>query len=164
MTAMAFHHVIATLGPGTQVRVLFTDLTSEELAKQFIRPYEQGKPFFAGHELISPHELRSIHIIRTRSPDRTERDEINRKDRERNDRLNARGSGLVLISGGAGHAPEDIAEVGEDITHSVIKGPPGFRANRWQPAVSAFKVIAGIVAAVVATVAAAGLVWRFGWN
>ena len=158
MTAMAFHHVIATLGTDRQVRVLFADLTLEELAKQFINPYEQGKPFFAGHELISPHELRSIHIIRTRSPDRTERDEINRKDRERNDRLNARGSGLVLISGGAGHAPEDIAEVGEDITHSVIKGPPGYRANQWQPAVIAFRSVWGIVA----TVIAAGLIWRFG--
>ena len=164
MAAMAFHHVFATLGPEKQARMLFVDLTSKELVKQFIKPYEQGKPFFAGHELISPHNLRSIHIIRTRGLDRTERDEINRKDRERIDRLNASGSGLVLISAGAGHAPEDIAEAGEDITHSVIKGPPGFRANRWQPAVSAFKVIAGIVAAVVATVAAAGLVWRFGWN
>jgi hypothetical protein len=164
MAAMAFHHVIATLGPGTQVRVLFTDLTSEELAKQFIRPYEQGKPFFAGHELISPHELRSIQIIRTQRPGRTERDEINRKDRDRIDRLNASGSGLVLISAGAGHEPEDIAEAGEDVTHTVIKGPPGFRANRWQPAAIAFRGVWGIVAAITSTVVAAGLIWWFRWR
>jgi hypothetical protein len=164
MAAKSFHHVLATLGSDKQVRVLFADLTGDELKQQFIKPYERGKSFFAGHDLISPHELRSIKIIRTRRPDEAEREELNRRDRERIEEFNAAGPGLVLIGGAAGHEPGDIAEVGEDITHTVIKGPPGFRANRWQPAVVALSGVWGIVAAVVSAVVGAGLVFWLNWR
>jgi len=161
---MAFHHVIATIGPEQKLRVLFADLTSEQLAERFVRPYEQGKSFFSGHELISPHDLRSIHIIRTQRPDRTERDEICRKEREQIDRLNASGSDLVMISVGTGNEPGDITAAGEDITHTVIKGPPGFNANRGQVAASVFKWTVGIVAAVIGSVVAAGILARLNWR
>lgn len=160
----AFHHVLATLGPDKTIRMLFTDLTKDELVKRFITPYEQGRPFFSGNELISPHELRSIHIIRTQRPDKTERDDINRKDLEKINRLNATGSGLVVISAGAGHEPQDIAEVGEDITHNLIQGPPGYRANRWQATIGALKSVWGIATAVISTVLAAGIVWWLNWR
>lgn len=161
---MAFHHVLALLGPEKKTRMLFTDLTSKELAKRFITPYEQGQTFFAGNELISPHELQAIHIIRTQRSDKTERQEINRKEREAIDRLNASDSGLVVISAGAGNEPQDIASAGEDITHTLLKGPPGYRANRWQAMTGALKSVWGIATAVLGTVLAAGIVWWLNWR
>lgn len=161
---MAFHHVLATLGREEKVRMLFADLTSEELAQRFIKPYEQGKSFFAGNELISPYDLRSIHIIRTQRSDKAERDDINRKEREAIDRFNMSGSGLVVISAGAGDEPREIAGVGEDLTHTLIKGPPGFRAKRWQGVPGAFKSMWGIVATIIGTVVSAGIVWWLKWR
>lgn len=161
---MAFHHVLVFLGPEKKPRMLFADLTSRELATRFITPYEQGRPFFVGNELISPHDLRAIHIIRTQRSDKTEREEINRKDREGIDRINASGSRLVVIGAGAGNEPEDITGAGEDITHTLIKGPPGYRANRWRTTIGVLKSVWGIVAAVISTVLAAGIMWYLNWR
>ena len=157
--SMSYHHVIAKVGTEEGFRVLFTDLTVEELSKRFIKPYEKGDSFFSGKDLISPNDLRSVQIIRTERQDEIERDEINRKDRESIDRLNDSDSGGMFVSVGGGYEPQDIAEAGEDLTHTFIRGCPGFKAGRWEPSIKGIAWIGSIVAAVVA----AGIVKWLGW-
>lgn len=156
---MPFHHVIAKVGSEDEQRVLFADLSVDELKKRFIQPYEKGVAFFSGNDLISPSDLRSIQIIRTERSDQIERDEINRKDREHIDSLNDPSSGVFFLSVGGGYQPQDIAEVGIDLTHDFIKGHPGFRAGRWEPSIKALAWAGGVVA----TIVAAGVVKWLGW-
>ena len=156
---MNFHHVIAKVGTDDKPRVLFADLSVDELNERFVGPYEKGRAFFSGNDLISPADLRSVQIIRTDRSSETERDEINRKDRESIDRLNDSSSSVFFVSLGGGYEPQDIAEVGVDLTHDLIKGPPGFKAGKWEPSKKALAWIGGIVA----TVVAAGVVKWLGW-
>ena len=156
---MTFYHVIAKLEPEESSRVLFSDLSENDRCSQFITPYEKAVSFFSGNDLISPTTLQSVQIILTVKSDETEREEINRKDRENIDRLNSSDSGVFFVSVGGGYDPEDIAEVGDDVTHSFIKGPPGFKANRWSPSLKVVSWVGGIVA----VVSAAGLVKWLGW-
>ena len=79
------------------------------MCERFVKPYEKGNPFFSGNDLISPNDLRSVQIIRTERQNEVERDEINRKDRERIDRLNNSDSGVFFVSIGGGYEPQDIA-------------------------------------------------------
>lgn len=156
---MPYYHVIAKINAENKYQCLFADLSVGDLKKNFIRPYERGKSFFSGNDLFSSLDLRSVQIIRTEHPDKLERDEINRKDREQIDEINRRGE-LVIFSFGGGYEPEDIARAGEDLTHSFIKGPPGFKANKFVPSVKAFGWIAGVISAVII----AGLIKWLGWK
>ncbi|GAB5605378.1 hypothetical protein [Sideroxyarcus sp. TK5] len=156
---MPYHHVIAKVGTEVKFRELFTDLTFEDLSERFVKPYEKGTSFFSGNDLISPNDLRSVQIIRTERKNEVERDEINRKDRESIDRLNNSSSSVFIVSVGGGYEPQDIAEAGEDLTHTFIKGHPGFKAGRWDPSIKVVAWVGGIVA----TVIAAGIVKWLGW-
>jgi hypothetical protein len=156
---MSYHHVIAKVGMEEKFRVLFTDLTVEELSVRFVNPYEKGTSFFSGNDLISPNELRSIQIIRTERRNEIERDEINRKSREKIDRLNNSSSSFFIVSVGEGYEPQDITEAGEGLTHTFIKGHPGFKAGRLEPSKKLIAWVGGIVASVVA----AGIVKWLGW-
>jgi hypothetical protein len=156
---MPYHHVIAKVAAEEKFRVLFTDLTVEELAERFVKPYEKGNPFFSGNDLISPNELRSVQIIRTERQNEVEREELNRKDREKFDRLNSSGSGIFVLTVAGGYDPQDIAEAGQDLTHTFIKGHPGYKAGRWEPSIKVIAWIGGIVAAVTT----AGIIKWLGW-
>lgn len=156
---MSFHHVIAKVGSEDKPRVLFADLSVDKLKERFVGPYEKGQAFFSGNDLISPNDLRSVQIIRTDRSSETERDEINRKDRESIDRRNDSSSGVFFVGLGGGYEPQDIAEVGVDLTHDLIKGPPGFKVDKWEPSLKAIAWVGGIIA----TVAAAGIVKWLGW-
>lgn len=156
---MPYYHIIAKVGAEEEFRVLFTDLTDEELRERFIKPYESGNSFFSSNDLISPNDLRSIQIIRTEHQNEVERDEIYRKDRERIDLINNSDSDFILGFIGGGYAPQDIVESGEDLTHTLIKGPPGFKAKRWDPSMKIVAWIGGIVA----TVVTAGIVKWLDW-
>lgn len=156
---MPFHHVIAKIGTEENFRCLFSDLSIADLHKRFVVPYEQGKSFFSGNDLIAPCDLRSLHIIRTQRLDQTERDEINRIERANIDEINRSNDGFYFFSVGGGYEPQDILQVGNDITHIVINGPPGFKAGRWVPSIKFLAWVGGIIA----TVFAAGLVKWFGW-
>ena len=156
---MSFHHVIAKIGSEDKPRVLFTDLSADALKERFVKPYEKGQAFFAGNDLVAPSDLRSVQIIQTDRSDETERNEINRKDRESIDRLNDPSSGVFFLSLRGGYEPQDIADVGVDVTHDFIKGHPGFKAGKWEPSMKALAWIGGVVA----TVLAAGAVKWLGW-
>ncbi|NTU49728.1 MAG: hypothetical protein HGA87_02330 [Desulfobulbaceae bacterium] len=155
---MPYHHVIAKLVSEDKFRCLFSDLSVLELRQNFVAPYEGGKSFFVGNDLISPLDLRSIQIVCTESPDQIERDEINRVSRERINEIN-RSSGIFIVSIGGGYAPQDIAHAGEDVTHTFIKGPPGFKAGQLAHSVKVLKWIGGIIAAVIAAGIAKWLDW-----
>ncbi len=156
---MSYYHVIAKVGAEERFCSLFTDINVEELRERFVKPYENGTSFFSGNALISPNDLRSIQIIRTERQNEVERDEINRKDRESIDRLNNSSSSVFIVSVGGGYEPQDIAEAGEDCTHTFIKGHPGFKARNWEPFIKVIAWVGGIVA----TVVAAGIVKWLGW-
>jgi len=156
---MAYYHVIAKAGAEEKFCELFTDLNEKELTERFVRQYEKGDSFFSGNNLISPYDLRSINIIRTLRKNEVERDEINRNYRERIDRLNNPDDGLFVIDPGPGYEPQDIADAGEDLTHTFIKGSPGFKAGRWKPWWKVFAWVASIVAAIIA----AGIIKKLGW-
>lgn len=157
---MAYHHVIAKVGETDKYRVLFADLSLADLKKRFIAPYERGNSFFSGNDLVVPSDLRSVQIVRTESTEQEEREHINKESRAQIDKINRESSWAVFISPGSGYQPEDIAEAGEDVTHSVIKGPPGFRAGKWGTSAKVVAWVAGIVAVVVA----AGVIKWLGWG
>lgn len=163
LTAMAdnmtYHHVIAKVGSGDKFRCLFSDISAADLRKKFILPYERGTGFFCGSDLISPAEIRSLKIVRTNNPDEVERAEINRADQARIDEFNRTSGGLTIIGFGGGYEPEDIEGAGEDVTHVLIKGPPGFKAGRWAPSKKVMGWFFGILASVVAAGAAKWLGW-----
>lgn len=159
LKSMAYYHLIAKVGSEERCRELFTDLTEKELTDCFVRYYEKGDSFFSGNNLISPYDLRSINIIRTLRKNEVEWDEINRNYCERINRLNNPDDGLFVIDLGRGYEPQDIADAGEDLTHTFIKGSPGFKAGRWKPWQKVFAWVAGIVA----TIIAAGIIKWLGW-
>ena len=157
---MTYHHVIAKIGQNDKVRVLFSDLSLADLKKRFIAPYERGISFFSGNNLVAPSDLRSVQVVRTERTGGEERERINNESLAQIDKINRESDGLVFISPGSGYDPEDIAEAGEDVTHSVIKGPPGFRAGKWGASTKVLAWVAGIIAVVVA----AGVIKLLGWS
>lgn len=156
---MGYYHVIAKVGADAKIRCLFSDLSYEELREQFMKPYERGRSCFSGNDLISPYGLASVEVVSTESSDQVEREEINRVDRKRIDEFNRNSFHAVLISVGGGYEPEDIARAGNDITHTLIKGPPGFRSHTLHVSKKVGAWIAGIIATVVATGIAKWLGW-----
>jgi len=157
---MAYHHVIAKVGQNDKFCVLFADLSLADLKKRFIAPYERGISFFSGNDLVAPAELRSVHVVKTERAEQEDRERINNESRAVIDKINRESAWAVIISPGSGYDPEDIAEAGEDITHSVIKGPPGYRAGKWGNSTKVLAWVAGIVAVVVA----AGVIKWLGWS
>lgn len=157
---MTYHHVIAKVGQSDKFRILFADLSLADLKKRFIAPYERGRSFFSGNDLVVPSDLRSVQVVRTAHAEQDERERINQESLAQIDKINRESTGVVFISPGSGYDPEDIAEAGEDVTHSVIKGPPGFRAGKWGNPAKVLAWIAGIVAVVIA----AGVIKWLGWS
>jgi len=157
---MAYHHVIAKTGQNDRFCVLFADLSLAELKKRFIAPYERGISFFAGNDLVAPSDLRSLQVVKTEHPEQKEREDINKESCAQIDKINRESPGMMFTSPGSGYDPEDIIVAGEDITHSVIKGPPGFRAGKWGTSTKVLAWVAGIVAVVVA----AGVIKWLGWS
>jgi len=156
---MSYYHVIAKIGKDENFHILFTDLTVEELSKNFVTPYKKNNPFFSGNDLIQPNDLQSIQVIRTERPNEDERNEINRKSQEHINRINDSYGDIFLVSPGRGYSPQDIAEVGEDVTKTFIKEPPGFKARSSEPLMKILAWVAGIIA----TVFTAGIVKWLGW-
>jgi len=50
---------------------------------------------------------------------------------ERDAAFNKSSPSVVLLGFAHGYDPQDIAEVGDDLTHDLIKGPPGSKAGWW---------------------------------
>lgn len=156
---MAYHHVIAKVGAEDKWRVLFSDLSEDQLKKCFIRAYASGKQFLSGHEVVASQDLRSVQIVRTEGTEQVVRDRINEEDLAHIRKLNSTGD-LVIISPGRGYEPEDILDAGADVTSTYIKGPPSYSPRWWTSSMKVLAWLAGIVAVAVA----AGIVKWLGWS
>lgn len=156
---MPYFHVIGKLNYSDEARVLFSDLSQEDLKRDFIKPYERGSTFFSGSELIDSRTITQIRIIETPRVEALEREEINRADLKSIDEMNRQSSGVVLLSLGAGYEPEDIAEAGEDVSRQFIKGAPGFKRGFASHITPMFGWMAGIISAVIAS----GISKWLGW-
>lgn len=156
---MTYYHVVARVGAETISRVLFEDLTSKELKKQFLKPYWKGQKFFSGNELILPNDLRLLRIIQTHRPSAEERAEINAKASEAINRFNRANPSVVIIGAGRGYDPEDIADVGVDLTANLTKGPPGRRAGPF----GVPKAVVAWIGGILATLITAGILRWLEW-
>ena len=156
---MSYYHVIAKTTKNDKYFCLFADLSATELVTRLVKPYEKGTTFFSGSDLHAPTDLSSLKIVKTERPDQVERDDLNQKDRENIDEINRSSPHVTFISAGGGYDAEDIEEAGDDVTQSFIKGPPGFKANRFTPPLKVLGWIGGVAAAVIATGIAKWLGW-----
>jgi hypothetical protein len=122
---MSYFHVIAKLNSNKDQSCIFSDLSSKELNKKFIKPYEKGLDFLSQNTVVRVSELEAIHIIETENNIDIELKVIQLKSREKIDRIN-RESNVKFLSIGRGYGQEDIIEAGTDVTQTYIKGPPGY--------------------------------------
>lgn len=107
--------------------MLFSDLSQDDLRREFVKPYERGESFFSGSELIDSKAITRIRIINTQRVEALEREEIFRADQEYMDEFNRQSHGVFFMGIGAGYEPEHIAEAGEDVSKQLIKGATGFK-------------------------------------
>jgi hypothetical protein len=158
---MSYYHVVISLDDGSQLlRVVFNDLSELQLRTQFVRPYAKGEDLVCGNEIIPVARIRKRHIVRTTRPEKVERDALNAKSLAEIDAMNRQPGGVIFLSAGRGYDPDDILEVGEDVTSQYIQGPPGHASrsgilgalfnNQW---------ILAIVSGLVVT----GVAWWLGW-
>ncbi len=159
---MPFYQVlIATESEPGKLRTVLTDLSKAQLLAQFVQPYRKGLDLVCGNEIVSLASLRRVHIVRTERTDEQERSALSEKSLKEIEAINRAADGLVFLNPGRGFEPEDILEVGADVTAEFISGPPGsapglqrvFRllSNQWVVAVGAGLIVAGIV-------------WWLGWS
>src|SRR5688572_27002879 len=123
-----FHVLISLASAPDRLRVALSDLTEDELTNRFVKPYGRGKDLLCGNEAIPIAEVRKRHIVRTAGTEAMEREAYNVKDRARIDELN-RSSRVVFITTGAGFDPEDLLEIGDDVTGQYLKGTAGYAAR-----------------------------------
>jgi len=159
---MSFYQVLIAIEPQPdKLRCILRDLSEPRLLAQFVEPYRKGRDLVCGNEIIPIASLRKVHVVRTERDDAEERESLNAKSRRELEAINREPGGVVFLSLGRGYDPEDILEVGEDVTAGYISGPPGaaqdpspvlrFLSNQWIVAVGTGLIVAGIV-------------WWFGWG
>lgn len=159
---MPFYQVLVAIEPEPdKLRRILTDLSEPQLSAQFVQPYRKGIDLICGNELVSLASLRKVHIVRTERTDTQERSALNDKSLKEIEAINREPGGVVFLSLGRGYEPEDILEVGTDVTAEFISGPPGnaqglqrvlrLLSNQWVVTVGAGLIVAGIV-------------WWLGWS
>lgn len=161
---MPYYHVIAKTVDEDKYQCLFADLSMRQLKKQFVRPYGKDASFFSGNDLFSPSKLRSILIVRTDLPDEVVRNEMYRAGQRQEDDWNRNSESCFYLGLGRGNDPEDIVEGGEDVTRSLLKGPPGFRTNRFARPIRFLLAVLAIIGTIIAGVIVAGITTRLGWR
>lgn len=159
---MPFYHVlISSASEPTKLRAILTDLSEDRLAKQFLRPYRKGQNIICGNEVISIDDVRKVHVVRTERDNEAERATLNERSHTEIRELNSQSDSFFILSPGRGYDPEDILEIGEDVTGQVLSGPPGHGAlpnpflslfgNQWVVAVGTGIIVAAII-------------WLLGWT
>ena len=124
---MHYYHVIAKTKKDENYQCLFFDLSAEDLKKRFVKPYHSGKSYFSLNNVIAPTTLVSLQIIRTERKAEIELDELSKAYTARIDKDNHAHDAQFFVIGLGYYGMQDIAEAGEDVTHSFIKGPPGHK-------------------------------------
>lgn len=128
---MPYYQVLVAAEPeADKLRCIFTDLSEPQLLARFVKPYRNGMDLICGNEVVPIAALRKIHIVRTARKDQQERSDLNAKSRKEIESINREPGGVVFLSLGRGYDPDDILEVGEDVTAEFISGPPGGAHNQ----------------------------------
>ena len=158
---MAFHHVLLTLNEApSKPRCVLSDLSAEQLEKQFLFPYRKGKNILCGNQVIHVTNIKSVQIIRTEKTSELELAVIQDRSFKEMQEFNRRSDSFIIISPGRGYDAEDIVEAGEHITSQHIIGTPGHGTsssllkllnNQWVVAIGTGLIVAA-------------LVWWFGWG
>lgn len=159
---MPFHHVLLALeSEPTKLRCVLTDLTEEDLKAKFLRPYRKGQNIFCGNEVIPVSQIRKLHIVRTTHENEVERSALQERSFNEIQEFNRQSDSIVLINPERGYDPEDILEVGEDVTATFVSGSLGhavvptpvveFLNNQWVVTIGTGLIVAA-------------LVWWFGWS
>lgn len=159
---MPFYQILVAIEPEPdKLRCLLRDLSEPQLLAQFVKPYRSGRDLICGNQIVPVTALRKIHIIRTAREDEREREALNEKSLKEIEAINRKPGGLLFLSPGRGYEPEDIFEVGADVTAEFISGPPGvtYGQNRLSHLLSNPWVVAVGTGLIVA-----GIVWWLGWS
>jgi hypothetical protein len=155
-----YYHVIVKLNDAPDKRVcLFSDLSENQLKKQFVRPYKRGIPILADGNVINTMAIRTTTIKRTVKTSEEERKTIQEESARKIEKFNRESRRAFILSFGHGYAPADIAEAGEDVSSRYIMGPPGGKSGGIVQAAINHPWISAIATAVIA----AGIVKALGW-
>lgn len=157
-----FYHILLSLEPEpTKLRSILVNLSERELMDKFLVPYRKGKNIVCANEIIPVANIRKLHIVRTARDNESERVALQERSFKEIQEFNRQSRSVVLISPGRGYDPEDILEVGEDVTNTVVAGPPGHASspnpvigilsNPWVVAIGTGLIVAAVV-------------WWLGWS
>jgi len=123
---MVYFHVLVKLGAASSpYEKVVTDVSESELRHTFVTKYKKGTDIFIGGRLIKVSDINSVLIVRTEESDEITRERINSDSLDRISKMNRESDGVVFISAGSGYDPEDILELGENVTSEYITEPPG---------------------------------------
>jgi hypothetical protein len=123
---MPFHHVLVELkSEPKKLRCILSDLSEDELAGKFLRPYRQKRDIVCDRETIRFSQIRKLHIVRTEHQNATERDVLRDQISKEIEKFNWQSDSVMLFNVSRGNAPEDILRIGEDVTAVIISGPLG---------------------------------------
>jgi hypothetical protein len=159
---MPYFQVLLSVEPEPEkLVVLFSDLSESELNARFVKPYARGADLVSGNHIYRLQSIRRVHVVKTEKPDREERDALHDRSIRETEDLNRSSSGLVFLSLGRGSDPEDILEVGADVTAEFITGPPG---HSHRPGVLGQILGNQWVMTICTGLLVAFLVWWFKWQ
>jgi hypothetical protein len=153
---MPYYHVLLSLDASSEAeRCVFRDLDEGALKASFVSRYRAGKDVLSSGEIIPLASIRKVRIIATEHQMDAALSELDARKEVDREELN-RGAGGVVFLGGMGSSPNDIAEVGQNVTSQFIKDVPGspmrgglvarVLENPWLVAIGGTVVAAGITA------------------
>ena len=123
---MAYFYVLVKLGAASSpYEKVLTDVSESELRHAFVTKYKNGADILIDGRLIKISDISSVLIVRTKECDEITRQRINSDSLDKISKMNSESDGIVFISAGSGYDPEDILELGENVTSEYITEPPG---------------------------------------
>ena len=123
---MAYYQVLLSLDSGPLgLRQVLVDLSEEDLGARLLVPYRRGTGMVCGNEIVPTLQIRRIYVVRTARPNQIERDLLRERSVQEIRAVNGPSENLTLVTSGGGYDPEDIFEVGEDVTAKYISSPAG---------------------------------------
>ena len=82
---------------------MLSDLSENELRKQFLGPYQSGKNFLLGNEVVQVSHINKVSIVKTDKNSANELKEIQDKSWKEIQGFNRTSDSIVLISPGRGY-------------------------------------------------------------
>src|SRR5678815_917522 len=111
-----FYHVRLTQHSNRSHDEVKLDLTEEQLRERFVEPYERGEPIIVNGKTIPPGDIERILIGRSKESSASLIARVRYED------MNS----SVVVIGGSSYEWR-AANLADDITDDIIKGPPGYR-------------------------------------